>query len=298
VILVVVVVAAAMLAVFRERHSFAESLQRVGVGALLGSFALGLVGIACTFGMWLQIVRGLGVAAPSGSAIRVFFVSQLGKYVPGSVWPAIMQMDAGRRWEASRRTILAANLIAIVMSCCVGLLLACIVLPLHGSGAVGHYWWAYLALPFLLALLYPRAIPAVLDRAFKLLHRPPLAERLNVTYGVRAVGWSLASWVALGAHLEILSDAMGHGGFSVLFLCIGAMALALPVGALLIPVPAGLGVREVVLVVVLSAALASSQAVAVSVASRAILLACDLALAGLAVLAVRIARGRRKQLPT
>jgi uncharacterized membrane protein YbhN (UPF0104 family) len=235
------------------------------------------------------------VAAPSGSAVRVFAVSQLGKYVPGSVWPTVMQTQAGRTWSTSRRTMLAATLIAIVMNCCVGLVLACIVLPLHSSAALGHYWWAYLALPFLLALLYPRAIPALLDRVFSLLHQPPLVDRLNVAAGLRAVGWSLASWVALGAHLEILSDAVGHGGFSVLFVSIGAIALAIPIGVLVIPVPAGAGIREAVLVVVLSTTLASSQAAAVAVASRGLLLAADLVLAGLAVVVVRLAaRWRRR----
>jgi Na+-driven multidrug efflux pump len=44
-----------------------------------------------------------------------------------------MQMDAGRRLGASRKTMLAANLITVtLLSLCVGLVLAALLLPFSG----------------------------------------------------------------------------------------------------------------------------------------------------------------------
>jgi uncharacterized membrane protein YbhN (UPF0104 family) len=65
-------------------------------------------------------------------------------------------------------------------------------------------------------------------------------------------------------------------------LCIGAIALAVPLGILFIPAPAGAGIRDVVLVLVLTVILTSGQALAVVVASRVLLILSDLVLAGLA----------------
>jgi glycosyltransferase 2 family protein len=284
------VIAAVAVAIYRQRHSFVHSLDRVGAGSLIASFACGLVGVGATGAMWWEVLGGLGVHIPWRDAFRVFFTSQLGKYLPGSVWPAVLQMEAGRARGASRRTMLGANLIALVMGCCVGLLVACVLLPFYDGQALSRYWWGLIALPFLLVMLHPRALPATLDRVFRVLGRPPLGQRLEVKAGVRAIVWSLVSWVGFGAHLTILSAAVGHGSLSAFLLCTGAMALAIPIGVLAIPAPAGAGVREVVLVAVLVVILSSGQALAVVVASRLVLLACDIVLAAVAALSYRLAR--------
>ena len=113
-----------------------------------------------------------------------------------------------------------------------------------------------------------------------LVHQAPLHERLEGRAALRATAWSLASWGAYGGQLTVLVAAVGADGFSMFLLCTGAMALAVPVGVLFLPVPAGAGVREVVLALVLTTALPSGRALAVVVASRVILVACDVALAG------------------
>lgn len=285
----VVVFVAAGLAIYHQRNAFADALDRVGVWPIVWSFLVGSIGIGLTYPVWREVLRGLDVDMPWGLGGQVFFTSQLGKYLPGSVWPVLIQMEAGRARGASRRTMLAANLITIVLSCAVGLVLACVLLPFSDSHALKRYWWLLLALPLLIALLHPRAVPKVLDLAFSLLRRPPLDQRLRVRDSLRASAWSLASFVVLGLHVAILGVAIG-GGASTVLLSIGGMALAVCAGVLFIPAPAGAGVRDVVLALVLSATLTTGQALAVVVASRAILIVVDLALAGLAAAARRHAR--------
>ncbi len=278
----VVAIGLASYAIYRERGSFASALRSIGAGSIVASFACGLVGVAATFPVWREVLEGLGVDMPWVPGARVFFISQLGKYVPGSVWPVIMQMEAGRARGASRRTMLAANLITLAVSCAIGLLIACIFLPAYDSHVLARYWWVLLAIPFLLALLHPRALPGLLDRLFSLVHRPPLNEQLEVRASAKASCWSVVSWAALGLQLGILANGVGHRGLSTFLLCIGAMALAVPLGILFIPAPAGAGIRDVVLVLVLTVVVTSGQALAVVVASRVLLILCDLLLAGLA----------------
>jgi uncharacterized membrane protein YbhN (UPF0104 family) len=285
-----VVLAAAVLAIYGERHSFADSLRRVGVWPMIASFGFGLLGVATVFLVWREVLAGLGIRIPLGAGARVFFVSQLGKYVPGSVWPALMQMEAGRSHGANRRTMLAANLIAIVLSCCIGLLMACLFLPFHDAHALARYWWALLALPVLVAMLHPRTVPSLLDRLFGLLHRQPLGEHVQTRSEVRAAGWSFLSWVFLGASLGVLAARLDGGSLSTFVLCLGAMALAWPLGVLFIPAPAGAGIRDVILVVILATIMTSGQALAVAIASRVIFVACDIALAGAAAIARSRAR--------
>jgi glycosyltransferase 2 family protein len=276
------VVLGAAYAIYRQRHAFGDALQRVGVWPMLLSLAVGAAGTAATFPLWREVLGGLGVWLPWGQGARVFFTSQLGKYLPGAVWPLVMQMEAGRAHGASRRTMLAGNLLTIVLSCCVGLLVACVALPVWSAHALTHYWWVLLALPFLLALLHPRALPALLDRAFAVVGRQPLREQLPLRSTVRAGMWSALSWLLLGTHVYVLCAALGHTGFSAFALSVGGMALAVSAGVLLIPVPAGAGLREVVLLLVLRSILSNGQALAVVIGSRVLLIVADLLLAGLA----------------
>ncbi len=283
--MVVVVVAAASVAIYRQRHAFAGALAHIGVWPILASLAVGALGTALTFPVWKAVLHGLGVALPWGVGARVFFTSQLGKYLPGSVWPVLIQMEAGRSRGASRRTMLAGNLITIVLSCAVGLILAGVLLPVSDAHALARYWWLLVALPFLLALLHPRAVPMVLDRVFAILRRERLDQRLAVRDSAKASAWSAVSFVGQGLHVAILALAIGGHGVDTVVLCIGGMALAVSAGVLFIPAPAGAGVRDVVLSLVLRSVLTSPQALAVVVTSRVLLIMADLLLAALALAA-------------
>lgn len=286
-LVVVIVVAAAGAAIYNERRSFEQALGHIGVLAMVASFAAGLLSVAINFLVWREVLDGLGLRLPLAAGSRVFFISQLGKYLPGSVWPVVIQMEAGRARGASRRTMLASNLITIALSCAVGLILACVFLPLSDARALSRYWWLLLALPFLLALLHPRAVPGLLDRTFAVLHRAPVGGRLPVRNSLRASGWSALSFLALGSHIAILVIAVDGWKWSTVLLSIGAMSLAVCAGVLFIPAPAGAGVRDFVLNLVLVAALVAGQALAVVVASRVLLIAVDMALAAAAAMTRR-----------
>lgn len=273
--------AGAAVAIGNQRHAFTSALGHIGAWPMVLSFVCGVIGVGATFGMWRQVLHGLGVKAPVQRGARVFYTSQLGKYLPGSVWPALMQMEAGRAWGASRRTMLTANLVTIFMNVAAGLLVACALLPAYDSSALSKYWWAILAIPFLLALLHPRAIPGLLDRALSLVHRPPVGDRLDTGSVLRASAWALISWLGLGAQVGVLTLAVGASAASHFVLSVGAMALAYSLGVLFVPAPAGGGVREVVLVLVLGSVLASGQALAVVLASRALLVVVDVFLAAI-----------------
>ncbi len=279
---IVAALAGAGIAVDNQRTAFTGALRQIGAWPMVVSFVCGVLGVAVTFGMWREVLQGLGVNIPWKSGARMFFTSQLGKYVPGSVWPALMQMEAGKKWGASRRTMLAGNLITILMNACTGLIVAGVLLPVYDRSAFTHYWWAMLALPFLLVLLHPRAIPGLLDRAFALVHRPPVGNRLDPSSVLRASLWSLASWLGLGSQIGVLCLAVGSSEASHFVLSIGAMALAYSLGVLFVPAPAGAGIRDVALLLVLGSVLNPGQGLAVVLASRALLVGGDLLLAGIA----------------
>ncbi len=287
-----VVVALAVLAIARDRAAFSAALAQIGWGSIALSTGFGLAAIAATYGIWVCSLASLEARLPVADAIPAFFVSQLGKYLPGSVWPVLAQMEAGHRSGVRRRTMLSGNLLTLAVSLAVGALVACALLPLGSRAALERFWWLFLALPVLLAMLHPRILPALMDRLFRLARRPPLDQRLRTRDLLRAVAWTLFYWALLGTHIAVLCWGLGLRGGSVLVLSSGAMALAVTVGVLFVPVPAGAGLREGALVLALAPVLTAGQGLAVAIVSRVELIVVDLVLAG-GALAVRAALRRR-----
>lgn len=279
--------AAAVYAIGTRRHELVSVLGHLGPTAVLASVIFGMLGACATFMLWRQLLIGLGVDPPRSGSFRVFFVGQLGKYLPGSVWPVVAQMEFGKRKGIARRTMLAANALSLALALAVGLIVGAVLLPLTSTSAMRTFRWFFLVLPFLLVLLHPRTIPGLLDWLFMRLGRPPLGQRLTWSAMWRAGCWALLSWVLLGLHLYALTSGLGVVGPHVLAATIGGFALAASAGILFVPAPAGAGIRDVVLIATLGVSMTSAQALGVGLASRVLLIIVDLLMTALAVLGSR-----------
>lgn len=246
-----------------------------------------VIGTALIGRVWRSFLVAVGVRADPRDVHQVFFVTQLGKYLPGSVWPVVAQMEAGRRWRTGRSTMLVASALMLVMLTVTGLALGIVLLPWASGAGLRAYWWTVILLVPLAALLHPKVTPWILDRALGLIRREPARVHLRAGGMLRAALWSLLAWCVLGVHVYVLLAALGATGRAPLFAAVGGMALAWAVGLIVIPAPAGAGVRDTVLVLTISPFVGSTAALTVALASRLILLCADLLLAGLSLVAAR-----------
>lgn len=288
--MVLVVTVAAIGAIYRERGAFVDALRDFGLGPAVLAFLFACAGTALTFPIWQTVLRGFGAAMSTIPAARLFYVSQLGKYLPGAVWPILLQTEGARVRRIPARIILVGNLTTLVISCGVGLALGSLLLPAQGTEVFRRYWWTLLALSVLVLLLRPRTLALVVNTVFRFFGRPMLAQPLSGHALARAAGWSCGAWVCLGAHVAVLCAALGAGGFREFLVCLGGVGLAISAGVLFVPAPAGSGAREVILLLALMAIVPRGEALAVVVTSRVLTLGADLSLAAIAVL---LTRGQR-----
>src|SRR5438128_59866 len=56
------------------------------------SVAAYLAGLGCWGAFWLRLLHRLGVRPAPGAAFRAYFVSHLGKYVPGKAWAIVLRV--------------------------------------------------------------------------------------------------------------------------------------------------------------------------------------------------------------
>jgi uncharacterized membrane protein YbhN (UPF0104 family) len=291
VLFVGIALAGAAYAVGKHADELVQVLGRLSLLSIVGSTACGIAGVGLTFFMWREVLHGLGAPVPMVAAARVFFVSQLGKYIPGSVWPVMAQMEYGRRTNTGRRTMLTANALTIALSLTAGMIAAAVCLPFASTHALHRYAWVFLFLPVLILGLHPRVVPAMLDWIFRRIGRAPLDQRLPWGSVVRAIAWAFGSWLLLGLHLYVLLRGVGVTDWHAFPAAIGGFALAVTAGLLFVPAPAGAGIRDAVLIATLAAITDAPTAIAVGLASRVLLIVVDVLLAGVAEFGARVLPG-------
>jgi glycosyltransferase 2 family protein len=263
-------------------------LGRLSVPVLLASWALVLAGIYATFRCWRAALADVGATLPHSGAMRVFYLGQLGKYLPGTVWPVVTQMRLGRDYRVPPRASGAAVVVFMLMVIGTGLLVGVPVIPLLGHDAVDEYHWLAFALPLFALALTPPVMNRVIKMALRMTRRPPLPAPLSLGGILRGAGWAMLSWLCYGTQVYLLARQLGAEGGALLWLqCTGAFAVAFASGPLLLIVPAGAGVREAALLLLLGSTVTAPVAAVIAVISRLLFIVGDLAWSAVAVLAAR-----------
>jgi len=239
---------------------------------------------------WRALLVGLGSPLPVGTAARIFFVGQLGKYLPGSVWPVLAQMEIATAHKVPRTRTALASVMTMLIALLTGLIIAVVAIPFTGRGM--QYAWVFIAVPFLVACLYPKILNYGFARLLKLARRPPLEQPLGARAIGISLGWSFVSWTCYGLQIWVLMVRVGAHAGTALPLAIGGFAFSWCAGFLVILAPAGAGVREVVMVAMLTSALGGGRAgggnaLAVALVSRGVTAVADVITASVATIYYR-----------
>lgn len=263
---------------WRVRDGLGASLRAVGWANLALATLLGVVGGIPGFFGWRLLLSTLEVRLPLNTAVRVFFVAGLTRYLPGGVWPAVAHAVAAKPLGASPARMAGAY----VASQCLGLVagMAVSLFALPRLVAADPAWWVLL--PLLLASLVPLAVPRLLAAAVgsvqRLLRREsagfPLCDRKVL---LAVTGLNAAGWVITGLQVTVLAVALGAPLGPATALGIGGFALSMLAGVLTVIMPSGLGVREVVLGITLASLVSGPALVTVVALSRVVLTVGDLA---------------------
>ena len=291
------VLVAAVAALWRNWTEVSETLATLAVRTWLPSLLAVPVGIACATMSWQIFVDDLGTPVGPARGGQIFLVGQLGKYVPGSVWAYILQLELGRRAGVARARVFTANVFSLAVAVVAALTVGSLAIPAvtHANPGLERLRWLYVLLPLGIIGLHPRVLSWAAGRGFRVLGRPTQDHRIRKRTVARSLGWALASYVFFGVHVWLLTREVVVPTFENFGLTIGAMALAMISGLFFFLLPSGAGVREAVLVAALAPLVGSGRAVAYAAISRVFLTIGDLSMAGTA--AALAAHQRRRAGP-
>ncbi|MER7271656.1 lysylphosphatidylglycerol synthase domain-containing protein [Micromonospora carbonacea] len=270
-----------------------------------------LAGMVANTMAWRAAVRDLEHRVSVPAALRICLVGQLGKYIPGSVWAYVLQVELSRRAGLPRARAFLATLVSVGLGVTAALGLGLLSLPALREAAGGGdstyadsvrvaLWIVAALFPVALVCAVPRVLTALVQLALKVLRRPPLTHRLTWPGVSRVVGWSALGYTLFGVHLWLLANAQATPGVEGLLRSVGSFAIAMTVGMFAFLSPSGLGVREAVLVAALAPFLDGNggvgAAMGIALASRLIFTIADVLAAGLAALSG--VRQLRRDAPT
>lgn len=288
------IAASIVYAVVRLWPDVRDTLLALNGWTIAGAFLTALAAIGANVKAWQAVLRELDHDVPTVRAGQIYLVGQLGKYLPGSVWAFVLQMELSLRAGIPRARSFAASLVLVGLSTTAALLLGLFGIPtLVGVGGAA-VWGAAVLAPVALICAIPPVLSRLVDLFLRILGRAGLGHRLRLPGLARVMGWSALAWTLFGVHFYLLGVGAGGGLTPSLLDCIGSFALAMTAGLLAVASPSGLGVREAVLVAALSPFGGVGTALGVALASRLILTVADVLAAGAAAWS---ARGLRPDAP-
>lgn len=251
----------------------------LALAVVLGLLAMGTIGAN-----WWAILRSLDNPTGLRNVLTAYYPGQLGKYLPGGLWPIVGRGELLFRNGTPRSIAYTSVAISLMLTYVAAAIVA---IPLGvstvlASRSIGLQIAAgVVLLVATIIIVHPRVFITIEGLLSKLFQRrwdlqfPPW----HVTIAIIAT--STISWLLVGTTTWVVAAAYGLtpplGG------TISSTALSWLCGFLIIPVPGGIGVREAVFVAT-APGLTGPDAALVAISSRVVFVVADLTGAGLAAL--------------
>ena len=281
VVVALLVLAAVVWGVARSWPEISVDLRRVDAATLALSTLFAAVGTWLTMLGWRVLLADLGSPLHLAPAAGVFFVGQLGKYLPGSVWSVLAQADMAARLHVPRRRTGVVGLVAIGLSVLTGILVGLPAVPHLLRSSSGGGGWLLLALPVIAIVCWPPLLNRIIALGLRTLRREPLEHELSTRAVLVTVALFVLAWLCFGAHTLVLAATIaGPGAPGLTVAALTGYALAGSLGMLTVVLPAGLGAREGIMTLVLASAMPVSAGAAVAIVSRFVITVVDVLAAG------------------
>lgn len=207
---------------------------------------------------------------------RMFFVGQLGKYLPGGIWSFLAVADYGQEAGVSARASLAASVIAIGAGLVSGALLALLFIPHLFAGVLGIATgalavWALAGAGATMAVAGAVWLGVGKRTGWRRLAIMPESARLAACTCISAANWLLG-----GLTLYWTAAALGIALPGVTLTGLGAVyAAAWLAGFAVFVAPAGLGAREGAMIALLAVVMPVGSALAIALLARILVTLAD-----------------------
>jgi uncharacterized membrane protein YbhN (UPF0104 family) len=234
--------------------------------------ALAMLAIAVP---WQRALALVGIKAPLVACVTWYFVGEIGKYVPGGIWPVVGRAELARRGGHARSGAYASVALSLGALYLADMLLVAALFPLRFLDEGNDALWLLVLLPIGLLLLHHRPLGWMVELAERAMKRkltvtiPPWSASLGLVLRY------LPAWLLIGTATWCMARAFDPDAD---WLTIAPAAMfSWVVGFLLVPVPGGVGVREAVFVALVGGSVPAGIRATVAVVARLAFMVVDAA---------------------
>jgi uncharacterized membrane protein YbhN (UPF0104 family) len=275
ILIALLAVALCVLTLVREWSSIRHSIATANPGLLLVSLLCAGAAMTGLGLLWWRCLHVFGAPSRPQDAVAWYFGGELGKYVPGGVWPVLGRGELASRAGITRSTGYVTTLISYAAMCVAAAFVCGVLAPFVALDGDGLSWgWLMLAfIPIGIAALHPLVLGKVLALGAKLTRGRVTIQARSWSSMIGLTAWSVATWLLVGAASVGVTAALGYSEqpARVAFAAVAAWII----GFLAIPVPAGAGLRELIFVAI--SGLDNGPAVAVAAIARLLFIVVDAA---------------------
>ncbi|MBA2290952.1 MAG: flippase-like domain-containing protein [Gemmatimonadales bacterium] len=219
---------------------------------------------------WRAVLLTWGEVLPWWRAVRIWFVSSLGKYIPGKLWALAAMAVMAERAGVSGAAATASSVVMQLVSITTGIAVAMALLGrevLSDSTTLGLAGIVGLAAAALAGTALVGS-PYVMEWLGKAIGRPGAVRHVGSRAMLHATLPSLIAWLGYGTALFLLVRGTLPGVQLGWGTATGAFAASYIAGYLAVFAPGGLGVREGTLILILGPVVGQGNAIAIAFASR------------------------------
>jgi hypothetical protein len=261
----------------------------VATGLLLASWAVEII-------LWRSLLATVGGRLPYWSAVRIWFLSAVVRYIPGNIWQPLSLTLLG----VQRGVPVAATLTSVILYQVI-ILLAVLPIATLYFGLTGNWglltdllaalpsWLIFLGVvPVLVFVIWPNWLVSLVNWALRKIGRTPLPAGLSRVELVWALSLAILDWLLWGACFAALAFALqAYTPQQMVALAphlVAIYAVAYAIGFVSFITPSGLGVREGAFFLLLAPLLGGGSVTAIAVGMRVFTTVGELIAAGVSLM--------------
>jgi uncharacterized membrane protein YbhN (UPF0104 family) len=238
------------------------------------SVALQILTFLWLLKIWVSILGRTGSSLDYWRFFKAYFISNLGKYVPGKVWQFLGMLLLLEREGVPKKNTFSTGVLGQTLSIVSGLFISALFL---GSDLYSQIFSRNPALVILLIvflfgvlalIFHPKLLERMINLGLRILKKDQIVldlERKNVFLYI--LSYCLA-WLSFGLAFTIFIKAFTPTPLGIYPGLTGAFAFSFNIGFLALFAPGGIGVREGVLVLLLGSYFPAPVAILISILSR------------------------------
>lgn len=211
--------------------------------------------------IWRMILKKSGYILSFKKIFKIWFVSNLGRYLPGKVWSFLGMMYLLEKEGVPKSKGFSLAILAQALSVLSGLLVALLFLRYPPVADYQRFFTESPVMTFIILLLivgivtlvfYPKLLEGIINLALRVFKK----ERIALDFKPQNMLFYLllysGSWFLFGFIFWVFIKSITPVSFDIYLSLTGAFAGSFTLGFLAFFAPGGIGVREGILVVLLS----------------------------------------------